>query len=64
MCHLLVILLEVMLVLLKDIFKELSLLGTFPLPPPDSRHVSPINMISSIGHLFGSYYLLVIPNPS
>ena len=46
------------------LFNESSLLGTFPLPPPDARHVAHMHMISSIGcSSIGSYDICIILDP-
>jgi hypothetical protein len=43
----------------KGMFKDLCLMGVFPLPPPDIPNVAPINMISSDG----SYDPRITPSP-
>ena len=45
------------------LFKDSSLLGTFPLPTPDTTHVDPINMINYVGRLPTTYDPWVISDP-
>lgn len=63
MCHLSEILLEGMLVLVWVCLKIHRFLGTFPLPPPNTTYVAPLNMISSIGRSSVVYDPWVIPYP-
>lgn len=46
------------------LFKDSSLLDTFPLTPLDISQVDPINMIYFVGHSSSAYDLWAIPNPS
>jgi hypothetical protein len=45
-------------------FKDPFLMGIFPLPAPDTTHITPINMIcSSIDESLGSVDPWVVPHP-
>ena len=47
-----------------SLFKDSSLLGTFPLPLLDTSQVDPINMIAFVGSSSCAYDPWVIPDPS